>query len=131
MPEAARPAHSILIADSDVLVRGALADYLRDCGYRVVEAASGDEVITLFEQGAISFEAVLIDAELAGTRNAFELRVWLRQHQPDMSVMLAGNVESAARMAGHLCDEGPHLSRPYDPQAVVAHIKRLIARARS
>lgn len=124
-------AQSIIVADSDVLVRGALADYLRHCGYRVVEAATSDEVVTVLEQGSASIESVLTDVELEGRHNAFELRVWVRQHHPDVTVVLAGNIDKAAVAAGHLCDEGPHLNRPYDPQAVVAHIKRLVAAARS
>ena len=131
MSETKRPAHSIIVADRDVLIRGALADYLRHCGYRVIEAATCEEVVTVLEQDSASIQSVLADAELEGGQNAFELRLWVKQHHPHVTMMLAGNIDKAADAAGHLCDEGPHLKRPYDPQAVVEHIKRLIAAARS
>jgi len=113
-----------------VLVRSVLAEYLRGCGYKVIEAAHCDEVVTLFEHGAQTIEAVLLETELGGTKNAFELRLWLRQHHPDVHVVMAGTIDTAAKAAGELCDEGPHLARPYHPQAVLDHLKRLLASAR-
>ena len=39
-----------------------------------------------------------------------------------LEIVLAGNVSAAAKAAGDLCDDGPHLKRPYDPQAVLNHL---------
>lgn len=120
----------LIVADPDVLIRNGLADYLRHCGYKVFEAATSDEVVIALQEGATSFQAMLVDAELSGQRNAFELRMWVKEHYPDVDIILAGNVDRAAKAAGHLCDDGPHLQRPYDPESVVAHIKRLLAATR-
>jgi DNA-binding response OmpR family regulator len=120
----------LIVADADVLIRNGLAEYLRHCGYKVFEAATSDEVIIALEEGAVTIDALLADAELSGRYNAFELRMWVREHYPDVEVVLAGNIDSAAKAAGHLCDEGPHLQRPYDPESVAAHIKRLLAATR-
>ncbi|MGN7929238.1 response regulator [Sphingopyxis sp. 22461] len=118
------------MADADVLIRNALAEYLRHCGYKVFEAATSDEVVTALEEGAVEIDALLADASLSGSLNAFELRIWVKQTYPDVEIVLAGNIDSAAKAAGHLCDEGPHLARPYDPESVAAHIKRLLASSR-
>lgn len=123
-------AKCLIVADADVLIRNALAEYLRHCGYKVFEAATSDEVIIALEEGAMKIDALLADAELSGRFNAFKLRLWVRDHHPDVEVVLAGSVDSAAKAAGQLCDEGPHLQRPYDPESVAAHIKRLLAATR-
>lgn len=120
----------LIVADADVLVRNALAEYLRHCGYKVFEAATSDEVIVALEEGAAKIDALLADAELGGRHNAFALRLWVREHYPDVEVLLAGNVDTAAKAAGQLCDAGPHLQRPYDAASVAAHIKRLLAATR-
>lgn len=120
----------LIVADADVLIRNALAEYLRHCGYKVFEAATSDEVVVAFEEGSMTVDALLTDAELSGRYNAFELRMWAKEHHPDVTVVLAGSVDSAAKAAGQLCDEGPHLRRPYDPENVVLHIKRLLSAAR-
>ena len=106
---------TVLVADGEVLVRHALADYLRRCGYEVIEAASSDEALTVL--------AVTIGGSLSG----FALAAWARASRPGLQVLLAGNVEKAADAAAGLCDEGPALARPYDPQLVVDRIKRLLA----
>lgn len=130
MAEELQQPQCLIVADADVLIRNALAEYLRHCGYKVFEAATSDEVVTALEEGAVEIDALLADASLSGSLNAFELRIWVKQNYPDVEIVLAGNIDSAAKAAGHLCDEGPHLARPYDPESVAAHIKRLLASSR-
>ena len=130
MSETRAESPCIIVADGAVIVRNVLSDYLRACGYKVIDAADADEVIAVLQQGSATVRAVLCDADLGGSMNAFALRLWLRQNRPDIDVVLAGNVSAAAKAAGEMCDEGPHLRRPYDPQAVHAHIQRLLAKAR-
>lgn len=117
----------VVVADGDVLVRHAIAEYLRQCGYQAVEAAHSGEVVQILETMLQPVNAILSDASLPGPMNAFELRQWVRRANPDITTLLAGNVEAAARTAGELCDKGPHLKRPYEPQAVADRIKRLLA----
>ena len=38
---------TILVVDDEVLIRMPISEYLRDCGYRVVEAVNGDEAIAV------------------------------------------------------------------------------------
>ena len=40
---------TILVVEDDVLVRMPIAQYLRDCGYRVIEAVSADEAMAVFD----------------------------------------------------------------------------------
>ncbi len=131
MPVASAQSYRIIVADSEVIVRNVLSDYLRDCGYKVIDAASADEVMVILETGSEAISVILCDAELGGATNPFALRLLVRQRWPAIAFILAGNVTSAAKAAGELCDKGPHLKRPYDPQAVLDHIMRLLGRART
>jgi CheY-like chemotaxis protein len=47
-----KPANSrtVLVLDDDVLVRMPVVQFLRDCGYRVVEAASTDEATVILQK---------------------------------------------------------------------------------
>jgi CheY-like chemotaxis protein len=38
---------TILVVEDDVLIRMPIAQYLRDCGNRVIEAVSADEAMTV------------------------------------------------------------------------------------
>lgn len=126
MASAAEQPECILVVDGDVLVRHAISDYLRHCGYVVIEASSTDEAITVLNERKLPINAVLCDAEAPGSQNSFQFRAWAKQQRQDVQIALAGNIESAAHKAAELCEEGPHLARPYDPQSVVEYIRRLL-----
>jgi CheY-like chemotaxis protein len=119
-----RESQRILVVDGDVLVRHVISDYLRTCGYVVIEAASTDEAVTVFDDTTV--DAALCHAEAPGTRSAFQFRAWALQRRPEVQVILAGSIESAANKAAELCEGGPQLRRPYDPQGVVEYIRRII-----
>jgi len=122
---------SILVIDGDVLVRHAIADYLRNCGYVVIEAASTDEAVTVLERESVRVEAAICAAEAPGALNPFEFRAWARRQRTGLQIALAGSVDAAARKAAELCEQGPELSRPYDPQGVVDYVRRIVGTARS
>jgi len=116
----------LIVVDGDVLVRHVISDYLRTCGYVVIEAATTDEASVVLDDSAIAIDAALCDADAPGSQSAFQLRAWALQRRPEIQIILAGSVETAANKAAQLCEEGPHLRRPYDPQSVVEYIKRII-----
>ena len=122
---------SVLVIDGDVLVRHALADYLRNCGYVVIEAATTDEAVIVLEREPLIVHAVLCDAQAPGTLNAFEFRRWAKSRRSSLEIALAGTIESAAHKAAELCEEGPELARPYDPQSVAEYVRRIVGTARS
>lgn len=116
----------LLVIDGDVLVRHVISDYLRTCGYVVIEAASTDEAAVVLDDPTLQVDAALCDADAPGNQSAFQLRAWALQRRPNVQLILAGSVAAAAHKAAQLCEEGPHLRRPYDPQSVVEYIKRII-----
>jgi DNA-binding response OmpR family regulator len=116
---------TVLVVDGDVFVRMEIARYLRDCDYRVLEAARADEAMTVLARAELNVDAILADADLPGDMNGFALARWVREHRPGVNVLLAGTAPRAAQLAAELCEEGPALTRPYDPQHVLARIRRL------
>lgn len=129
----ANPTHastaSVMIVDADIVSRHAIADYLRHCGYAVVEAANTDEALIALREPTLSIDVIVCDIAAIGARSGFELASWVRQSRPELEVRLAGTLEGAASTAAELCESGPHLARPYEPEAVVDYIKRLRAAA--
>jgi DNA-binding NtrC family response regulator len=118
---------TIVIVDDEVLVRAAIADYLRGCGYKVLEAASAEEALALLEADSVPVNVVLSAVALRSRMDGFGLLRWIREHHPDIEVILAGTPARAANAAAELCDSGPMLARPYDPQIVLDRIRRMLA----
>lgn len=117
--------HTVLLVESEILIRAVLAEYLRQCGYQVVEAVNGEEALLVL-QSPIEISVVLSVVEMPGSIDGFALATWVRQHRADVRVILAGNPKRAADAAGDLCASGPLLAKPYEPQSVVEQIRRLI-----
>lgn len=122
-----RTADAILLVDSDVLVRHGISDYLRDCGYRVIEAANSDEAQAVLANTHERVHAVLCAINIQGSINAFQLRHWINQNHAPLRTILAGDLTGRAEAAAEFCEEGPELARPYDPQGVIDYVRRLLA----
>jgi CheY-like chemotaxis protein len=116
---------TVLVVESDVLARLAIAGYLRDCGYRVIEASSGGEATAVLTNSEIAVDIVFSAVAIGGPPDGFALARWIRAERPGVNVILTGTIEKAADEAGDLCEEGPHLRKPYEPQQVVEWIKKL------
>jgi DNA-binding NtrC family response regulator len=117
---------TILIVEDDVLVRMPIAQYLRDCGYMVVEAVSADEAMAVLLHREITIDIVFTDIEMPGSVDGFGLAKWIRDHRPGMDVILAGTLPRTIDAAKELCEAGS-LPKPYDAQTVHNHIRRLLA----
>jgi DNA-binding NtrC family response regulator len=87
---------------------------------------SGNTLLIL-NAGAMTVEVVLADARAPGKLDGFALAHWLEENRPGTHVVLAGTIASQAKKAADLCEDGPHLSKPYDPQLLVDRIKRALA----
>ena len=116
-------AETVIVAESDILARMVLAQYLRECGYEVVEAATSEDVLAALRSGR-SIEVVLLDAQISGGLAGFTLARQIRESFPGTEIVLTFGIAKAAEKAGEICDEGP-LERPYHPQEIVKRVKRL------
>jgi DNA-binding NtrC family response regulator len=116
---------TILVVEDDVLIRMPIAQYLRDCGYRVIEAVSADEAITVLLDERTHVNIVFSDIEMPGSTDGFGLSKWIHDHRLELDIILTGTVPRAVKAAKELCDDGP-LPKPYEPKAVHDHIRRLL-----
>lgn len=78
---------SILVVEDEVLIRLHLAEELRDSGYTVIEAASGDEAITLLSS-LDDIGLVLTDIRMPGSVDGMALAYWTRSQFPSIKIVL-------------------------------------------
>ena len=123
------PSSTILVVEPDILVRMIIADYLRGCGYKVIEAVTADDVATVLGTQQ-KIDLVFAEVQLGGSMDGFGLARWVREKHPGVDVILASGIAKAAEQAAGLCDEGP-VEKPYQPQEVVRRINILLERRRT
>jgi CheY-like chemotaxis protein len=124
-PDHLKPS-TVLIAEDEVLVRMVIADYLRDCGYHVIEVANADEALAVLKTET-KIDVVFSDVQLPGGLDGFGLARWLRSKRPEVRIILTSGVTKTAREAGDLCEHGPFMAKPYEVRDVESRIKQLLA----
>ena len=125
-PEAGDGRAVVLVVEDEVLVRMVIADYLRDCGYAVIEAGNAQEAVALF-LADVEVDVVFSDVQMPGEMDGFGLARWVRQHRPGINVILTSGATRAADDAADLCDDGPLMQKPYDSGEVARRICQLLA----
>jgi CheY-like chemotaxis protein len=129
-PASSEPSPTILVVEDEVLVRLAIADYLRECGYKVFEASDVVEARAILA-AEVAPDVVFSDVQMPGAEDGFALARWIREHHPDVQVILTSGLAGAADKAQDLCHEGPMVPKPYDREAVLRYIQDLLRKARA
>ncbi len=117
---------TVLVVDDEILVRCQIAAYLRECGYRVIEAVHADEALIVLREPDIEIHVVMSDVEMPGDMDGFGLARWVRAERPGLPVILCGSPGKAADTAAELCEDGPMMAKPYEPQVLLDRIRRLL-----
>jgi CheY-like chemotaxis protein len=83
-----RGTESVLVVDDNADLRALFAGQMRSLGYRVTEAASGDDALALLEGGAGRFDFLLSDIMMPGKLNGVDLAKVARTRWPELRVLL-------------------------------------------
>ncbi|MGP6085982.1 ATP-binding protein [Antarctobacter jejuensis] len=118
-PDTKAPAHvpdqggaNILLVEDDSAVRDVLAQTLRGAGYRVAEAASGDDALALF-QADQGFDLLVTDIVMPGTLQGTDLARSLRKLAPDLPrIFMSGYAAEATVHGNGLLPEDIRLMKP-------------------
>jgi CheY-like chemotaxis protein len=119
--------NTVLVVEDEVLIRWVIAEHLRGCGYRVIEAGSGDEAIEILRRTALTIDVVFSVVRMPGTIDGFALAQWVRKQRPGIKVVLTSGIAKAADAAQALCIEGSVVPKPYSPVELERRIRTLLA----
>jgi two-component system, cell cycle response regulator DivK len=118
------PGHLVLVVDDEPDARELTAEYLALCGFRVIQAADGEEalrVVTLERP-----DVILMDLSLPGI-DGVEATKRLKADPATSSIpvlIMTGMPEEVADRAG----ADGYLQKPCPPDTLVARLGKLLAR---
>lgn len=122
--QAAMP--TVLIVEDEVLSRLAMAEYLRECGFHVIEAASGVEAQQLVLAG-LKVDLVFSDITMPGGVDGIDLALWLMVQCESTKVILTSGLPDALTKAQSACDQVlAFVPKPYNHADVVKRIRELL-----
>lgn len=114
----------VLLVEDEVLVRMAVADWLRDTGFEVVEAACGAEGLAVLTSG-MPIDLLVTDITMPGEPDGIGLARMFRSERPGVPVVFASaRLPQDAEGLADLC-----VAKPYAPSELVAAVAALLEEA--
>ncbi|HVU19479.1 MAG TPA: response regulator [Rhizomicrobium sp.] len=117
---------AVLVAEDEVMVRTVIAEYLRDAGFTVVEAANAAEAMALLAS-EVQVDIVFSDIQMGDGMDGLALADWIDAHCPGLPVLLT----SGAFLPLGRESERPFISKPYIYLQLEQRLRELIAQTRS
>jgi two-component system cell cycle sensor histidine kinase/response regulator CckA len=117
---------AILLAEDEEAVRVLTALILREQGYEVTEATSGEEALRIAEAGGKQFDLLITDAVM-GRISGPQLASRLRELQPTLKVLfLSGYPQDAVTRHGVLEPGSAFLQKPFSPVALARSVRDVL-----
>lgn len=110
----------VLVVEDEVLVRFALAEYLREYGFKIYEARNADEAVELLSFYKGQIDVVFSDVKMPGHIDGIGLASWIKKNRPGLPVILTSG---ELRLALDAMLQGRFLGKPYDLKNVLALIE--------
>jgi len=118
---------SILLVEDEDPVRLFSARALRNKGYRVIEAKSGEAALEIVEHGAEQIDLIISDVVMP-KMDGPEMAAKIRERHPEMKVIfISGYTEEAFR--DRLSHDVHFLPKPYNLKQLAAKVKQVLEAA--
>jgi DNA-binding NtrC family response regulator len=116
------PVRTVLVVEDEEGIRFCATEFLRDCGYNVVEASTVAEAKEVLLQGQVNL--VFSDINLPNRETGFALEKWVRRQYPEIKVLLTSGAPQAAEDTRDLLE--PLIAKPYKLSMLESRIERLL-----
>ena len=119
--------HHILIAEDDANTRTALAEVLRNEGYKVTEAADGRHAKDLFD--AVPPDIACLDVMMPGL-SGYDVCKYFRRQSPTMPILfITAKAEEIDKVVGLELGGDDYIVKPFGTKEVVARIRAVARRS--
>jgi CheY-like chemotaxis protein len=121
------PTKTILVVEDDGDVREVAVAVLEGAGYRVLEAASGDDAYRLLQaHPEIEIDVLFTDVVMPGRLDGIDLANAARALRPHLHVLYATGFANLVRANRDSDLQGPVLRKPYRPRDLRRAIATLL-----
>jgi DNA-binding NtrC family response regulator len=114
----------LLIVEDQFDTRWAAAEYLREVGFRVIEAGDATEAMSVLSAGK-HVDIVFSDVYMPGDFNGNLLAEWISKHHPSIPVLLTSGAPEEARITAAGSARG-FIAKPCDPNELIRLIEAML-----
>lgn len=126
MPDQTGANQTILVVEAEPMHRLNIADYLRGCGFRVVETNSAAEAIQIMQSDKVQVDVIFSEVQMPGDMDGLGLSHWLRMNKPIVPLIFTSAYAVAVEAEVVINERRPFIAKPYDEQQVVHRIRSLL-----
>lgn len=125
-PKAPRGTESVLVVEDDDRVRKFASSCLRELGYAVTEARSGDEAHDLLVKQNHGFHAIFCDMIMPGQLDGTELAKWTHEMRPDIRILMTTGYSQATHAEGESQVPFDVLYKPYSREDLAKRMRNAL-----
>lgn len=117
----------ILVVDDEERMRKLVKDFLAIKGYKVIEAANGEEAIEIFISDK-DIKLILLDVMMPKL-DGFETLKDIRQYSDVPVIMLTARGEERDELLGFKLGVDEYITKPFSPKILVARVEAILRRS--
>jgi two-component system torCAD operon response regulator TorR len=118
-------ANTVLVVDDEAVIRARLKGYFEREGYRVLEAADGEQMWQQFAKQHI--DLVMLDVNLPGT-DGLSLARDLRSRSDVGIILVTGRDETIDKIIGLEMGADDYVTKPFELRELLVRVKNLLWR---
>jgi two-component system, cell cycle sensor histidine kinase and response regulator CckA len=124
-----RGVETLLLVEDEAVVRAPAAELLKECGYRVLVAASGADALTLLDQlgeHPAPLHLMVTDVVMPNLKGT-ELAARVRARQPELPVLFTSGYPNAANLHEWLRQpRTAFLQKPFTPEELARKVRDIL-----
>ncbi len=118
---------TVLLVEDQERLRTVLAEVLKELGYRVLTAKSGEEALDIVAAPNVAIDALVSDVVMARIGGP-ELATRMRALRPNLPILLMSGYADDAQLSA-MDPQPAFLQKPFRPGALAAKLRELLDRA--
>jgi DNA-binding response OmpR family regulator len=119
--------NAVLIVEDESLMRELISYAFKDVGFKVYEAADGEEALEVFDQNKI--DIIILDVMMPKL-DGWSVCRRIRQKSDVVIIMLTSRDDDADQLLGYELGVDEYVTKPVNTQVLLARSKRLLERVR-
>jgi two-component system cell cycle sensor histidine kinase/response regulator CckA len=121
---------TVLLVEDDEKVREVIALALKDAGYTVLEARSGEDALLLAERGE-PIELVITDLVMPGMSGREMADRWRARHPETRTLFMSGYTDATFQQQAGLPAGVAFIQKPFAPSALARKVREVLRRPSS